>query len=140
MWEISCDLCNIEVIHPDQQAPHRVKKSRWVAGKRQAGARYVGQTGRSLHKRAQEHREGVRRGDSKCPLMKHQLEKHNGDTQNPVFTMRKLTTHKSNLNRMITEGLLIESAREFDPEAMLNSKAEFGRTKMIRFNPEVMRY
>ena len=72
--------------------------------------------------------------------MKHQLEKHNGDTQNPMVTMKKLTVHKSNLSRMITEGLLIESAREFDTGAMLNSKAEFGRTKMIRCNPEVMRY
>ena len=35
-YEITCDLCNTQVTHPDQQAPHRVKKSGWVASKRLA--------------------------------------------------------------------------------------------------------
>ncbi len=48
--------------------------------------------------------------------------------------MKLLDGHKTNLSRLVSEGLMISKE---EPEALMNSKSEWGRGKTIRFTPTV---
>ena len=83
-----------------------------------------------------EHMGDVRRRDKNSPLVKHILSEHvNGST--PTFTMKTLSQHKTNLQRLIGEGLQIERERKENLSAVLNSRAERGHSKIVRINPTV---
>ena len=123
-YAITCDLCGEVELGPPSNTPNNQahslppvppsprRQARWVAGRRRAApvAQYTGQSGRSLHSRGVEHRGDIRRGDRSSPLVKHILTKHQ-DGPEPTFTMKTLTHHKTNLQRLISEGLQIESER-----------------------------
>ena len=99
----------------------------------------IGQTGRSVHSRAIEHEAGVRRKEKKSALYKHMREHHDQDDQ-PSFSMKIISRHKTNLDRLITEGISIEKVREKDPESLMNSRAEWGRTKLVRHSTNTTFY
>ena len=120
-----------------------IRQARWVGGRRVSGGGknrvYIGQSGRSLHCRSLEHQAGLRRGDKHSALHKHiKTEHREGDK--PSFVMEVLTKHKTNLSRMITEGISIEKIRSRNPEELLNSKAEWGRSKLIRQSANINLY
>ena len=52
--------------------------------------------------------------------------------ETPEFKMKTLSSHRTNLQRMIAEGIAIERVRRQDPDSLLNSKAEWGRARLIR--------
>lgn len=79
---------------------------------------------------------GLRREDKGNPLYKHYTEQHK-DEDVPTFEMRILTKHRTNINRLITEGISIEKVRQKNPEALMNSKSEWGRTKLIRHTANI---
>ena len=116
--------------------PAGVRQARWVGGRRVPGGAknrvYIGQSGRSLHCRSLEHQAGLRRGDKQSPLYKHIQTEHGGEGDKHNFVMEVLTKHKTNLSRMITEGISIEKVRNVNPEELLNSKAEWSRSKLVR--------
>ena len=99
---------------------------------RQLGRRppriYIGQTGRSIHSRIQEHISGVR-NDKNCPLKKHIDICHGGDNEDAKFETGILHGARTNLSRMILEGEEIQAHQE---QGILNSKSEFRGTKIIR--------
>ena len=115
-----------------------VRQARFVAGRRRGKpvAQYTGQTGRSLHSRALEHLGDVRRMNKDSPLVKHILNNHTNDPT-PTFTMKLISNHKTNLQRLLTEGLQIERERRENLSAVLNSRAERGHSKLVRINPTV---
>ena len=78
----------------------------------------------------------MRRRDKSSPLVKHILTAHQ-DGPEPTFTMKILTHHKTNLHRLIAEGLQIEKERKENGNAVLNSRAERGHSKLVRLNPTV---
>ena len=79
---------------------------------------------------------GLRRGDKGNPLFKHSMEAHpNGEK--PTFVMRVVSNHKTNIHRMISEGITIEKVREKNPDILLNSKSEWGRTRLVRHSVNV---
>ncbi len=100
---------------------------------------YIGESGRSLHARAAEHMAYVRRRDKKGVLYKHIVDTHANEST-PQFTMRVISSHKSNLSRMIAEGIHIEKGRISTSGGILNSKAEWGRGKQVRFTPGITRH
>ena len=140
---ITCTTCEEPIRSPDQGAG---SQARWTAGRRRAGrspsktgAQYYGQSGRSVHARALEHKAGLDRGDLKCPLYKHKLEAHMDEEME--VEMEILSTHKSNISRFIREGANIQQAGNYlEQYKLLNSKSEWGRGKMIRLVPEIIRY
>ena len=83
-----------------------------------------------------EHIGDVRRGDKTSPLVKHILTSH-GNGPTPTFTMKTLSHHKTNLQRLVSEGLQIERERKENEKAVLNSRAERGHSKLVRINPTV---
>ena len=97
---------------------------------------YIGNTGVTMHGRAVQHMGGLRREDKGNPLFKHCVEVH-PNTEKPKFVMRLVSKHKTNIHRMVTEGISIEKIRRRDPEILLNSKSEWGRTKLIRHSANV---
>ena len=97
---------------------------------------YLGQTGRSLHARALDHRTGLARHDPKCPLTKHSDDYHANSQDMPQFKMEPVRTCKGNIQRLLTESQWIS---KYDPDRIMNSKLEYSRNKMIRYNPVVTR-
>ena len=139
-YEIACTMCEGK---PDEASEEGVSsprgsQARWVAGRRRGHMRriYVGNTGRSLHGRAIQHMGGLRRGDEGNALYKHCIEEHM-NTERPEFVMKVISRHRTNLHRMISEGLAIERVRSDDPRSLLNSKAEWGRTKLVRHSANI---
>ena len=136
-YEIACTMCE-----GDKEGGGIVRqggsKAKWVAGRRRGVIKksYIGNTGRTLHGRAVQHMGGLRRGDKGNPLYKHCTDVH-PNTEKPKFVMRVVSNHKTNLHRMITEGISIERVRERDPGILLNSKSEWGRTKLVRHTANI---
>ena len=78
----------------------------------------------------------IRRRDKNSPLVKHILNGHMNEPI-PTFTMKPLSSHKTNLQRLISEGLQIERERKENQSAVMNSRAERGHSKLVRINPTV---
>ena len=104
-YEIACTMCESEQEWGGVRSPVGTQ-ARWVAGRRRGVIKksYIGNTGRTLHGRAIQHMGGLRRGDKGNPLYKHCLESH-PNSEIPKFTMRIISKHKTNIHRMITEGV-----------------------------------
>ena len=90
---------------------------------------YIGQSGRSLHARAKEHLDGLKRGDPKCPLFKHVVNSHNSERNPDLFEIKKLTSSRTNLHRLISES---EHIQNNVTSGLMNSKSEYRNTKIIR--------
>ena len=85
-----------------------------------------------------EHEKKLKRKDKSSCLYKHVVNEHAvGET--PVFKMKTLSTHRTNLQRMIAEGISIERVQKENPDQLFNSKTEWGRTKLVRHsaNPSI---
>jgi hypothetical protein len=100
------------------------KKENKVENKR---GNYLGITGRSLHARQTEHARAVRGGDMKNALAKHAKDAHSPENP-PKFTMKLLSVHSSNLEKAVTEGIMIEKQ---DKLHLWNKRSEWGKTRGI---------
>ena len=102
--------------------------------------KYLGTTGRSAHCRSLEHQDLFRLKSKKSPLYKHTRTEHpelcNEDPAD-MYRMEVLTTHRSTLTRLATEALLIEHS---DQTTLLNSKNEWGGTKLVRHRVEAVMF
>ena len=117
IYKISCNRCS-EV----------VKESKEM---------YLGQSGRSLHARQQEHAQGLTNSKITCPLVRHNRDTHTGvQLTLKDFTMDKVMSTKDNMTRMIGEGQTISDAEEGGCK-LWNSKGEFGKSKLIRWTQQV---
>jgi hypothetical protein len=102
-----------------------VKKKKKVSKVENTRSNYLGISGRSLHARQKNHTDAVRRGDQSYPLARHMKEAHSqAGEETPKFTMRLISRHKNNLEKAMTEGILVEKQnREF----LMNKKGEWGK-------------
>ena len=94
---------------------------------------YIGQSGRSLHSRIQNHTDGLKRGDPKCPLFKHALASHDGVKDPNLFVAKKISSSRTNLHRLITES---EEIQNNFSQGLMNSKSEYRGTKIIRMQAQ----
>ena len=79
---------------------------------------------------------------SKGVLSKHLEEHHkqeDHDDPSTLFTMKRISSHKTVLQRLVAEGVEIQNTELKDPGILMNSKAEWGRGKLVRFEPTVQR-
>ena len=135
VYKISCTECQDPTKQPASQFC-QAQPSPQVEIEPGVRNLYIGQTGRTLHSRSQEHLRGLKKGDIKCPLFKHSEEKHNGDKNHQRFKMELIKSTRGNLTRLLTES---ENINAHKPEILLNSKSEYGRNKVVRFTPIVNR-
>ena len=116
MYRITCNRCNQEVDNKEM---------------------YLGQSGRSLHTRQQEHLQGLTNSKSSCPLVRHNLDKHRElKLSLKDFTMDKIRKTTDNMSRLISEAQAIADAEEQDSH-LWNSKGEFVKSKLIRWTQQV---
>ena len=100
---------------------------------------YLGQSGRTLHARQTEHAQGLRNASRTCPLVRHALDTHQGDTLTlGDFTMSRIMSAKDNMTRLLGEGEEISKA-ELAGSKLWNSKGEYGRAKLVRWTQTVER-
>ena len=87
-----------------------------------------------LHARQSEHMTAVNTMNKRNALVKHILSKHPTETDRPTFEMRLISSHRSNLDRCITEGLLIEKV---GMENRINCKTEWSKMRgLIRLTAD----
>ena len=131
-YEIACTMCEEVIEEEEIRRPGINTQARWVGGRRRVNSKvYIGNTGKSCHSRQAEHMGGLRREDKGNALFKHTQETHSVG-ESPKFVMRVLSKHRTNIQRLITEGISIEKVRKSNPNSLLNSKAEWGRAKLVR--------
>ena len=95
---------------------------------------YVGTTGNSLHMRGQQHLAALLRGDTSYGITKHYLTSHpDWDRTSQPFTMeaRGRGGIKGNIERYVKEAVAI-GVEHREGKAMMNSKGEWGLTKLPR--------
>ena len=86
------------------------------------------------------HRAGLKSKSEKTiqVLRKHMLDVHTPQDQ-PEFQMKVIDNARSNLKRLVKEGTLIREVEREDPGSLMNSKGEWGRSKLVRFTASVER-
>ena len=98
---------------------------------------YFGTSGHSAHKRALEHLNALRKGNTSYAITKHYMNEHpevNLKTQQDLMSFKVICPSiKFNLNRFITEALAIEKMESYrDNVKILNSKTEWGCGRLRR--------
>ena len=97
---------------------------------------YVGESGRSAHQRGLDHLNGAHSRDPKNPMVRHGEDFHNMVTGVPPFQMLVTRSFLRPLQRQVAESVSIEGGAD-DADQMLNSKAEWGGSKIPRITMEV---
>ena len=87
---------------------------------------YIGETGRNGYTRGREHLTAYSKKDSDSVLLRHVREKHS-DTIPPEFKMSVIGTHKSAMDRQISEAVRINKA----PGDVMNRKNEWGHHRLV---------
>ena len=75
--------------------------------KREQASLYVGETARSVSKRAQEHWRDAEKGKEESHMQEHQTESHGGE-QPPAFVFKVIKKCKSSLERQVREAVRIQ--------------------------------
>ena len=131
-YEIRCTMCDENDKEGPTIRPPQNTQARMIGGVRRGNRKiYIGNTGKTGHSRMKEHEKKLNRKDKSSCLYKHVVNEHT-EGETPVFKMKTLSTHRTNLQRMIAEGISIERVQKENPDQLLNSKAEWGRTKLVR--------
>ena len=90
--------------------------------------RYIGMTGQNIHARSISHAKDVRYKQMSNSLYKHNLAKHSEThTSSDNFKFTRLSSHKDNISRLLTEAHQIYHA----PDPLINSKSEYNASKWI---------
>ena len=89
LYENMCGVCN-------QGAKEAREIKTTLEG---AASIYVGETGRSIQERGEEHWAAYRTGSTKSHILKHQNLEHGGAA--PQFIMRAVSFHKTALSRQV---------------------------------------
>ena len=98
-------------------------------------ARYVGESSRSFYERLGEHyylfkhkKEGdPEKNEASSALWLHSKAKHNGEMKTTHWKTKILSSHRTALNRQVTEATIISNE---GLDVLLNSKNEFGANNL----------
>ena len=126
-YSIACTECNVE-----SRDLVRLEGSR-------DRSLYLGQSGTTGHRRMRSHVEGIKGAGV---LAKHIQEFHNQDRDQDNyrrFKMKVLSTSRTILDRLVQEGTNIANVDQKYPGYLMNSKSEWGKGKLVRFEPRVTR-
>ena len=99
-------------------------------------AHYIGESGRSGHQRGTDHLRGAKKRDPKNPMVRHGEDHHHMFQGIPPFKMEMTRSFLKPLQRQIAEAVTIERGAN-NADLMLNSKAEWGHSKIPRLTVEV---
>ena len=89
---------------------------------------YIGTSGKSIHARSSVHAKEVHGKSNSNSLYKHNLRYHPNTHQDySRFKFTKVSSHRSTLQRLLTEAHSISTSRE----SLMNTKQEYGAAKWI---------
>ena len=111
-YAIFCILCEVNIDVTDEHITFNPKDDR---------KKYIGTSGRSTHVWVTDHMDGFRRKNPKNALYKHTINDHSWTVVHDIKTLyraQKLTSHNKNLQRLVTDALLIEMSKT---DTLLNS-------------------
>ena len=121
-YMITCKLCDPGDVEPRERS------------------RYIGQSGTTLHKRMKSHLQGIK---GKGVLAKHLQENHRDtpppDDPSSMFIMKPIKSSRTVVDRLVREGIYIQGMESRSQGVLMNSRSEWGRGKIIRFDPQVQR-
>ena len=123
VYESICTKCN----------PSALKKGELRSQESAAPSLYVGESSRSIQERAREHWDAAIKKEEKSHMTRHQGLVHPGEQ--PEFTFKLVSTHKTALSRQIREAVRIR--RRGGAASILNSRSEFNRCHIPRLVVEV---
>ena len=96
VYENICHSCN----------PAALKKGELLSQEGEQPSIYVGETSRTAQERGMEHWGDWKRREEEGHIVRHQMLHHNGDEE-PKFTLKIVSQHKTALARQIMEAVRI---------------------------------
>ena len=82
------------------------------------------------------HLQGLHSNNIKCPLAKHNTQYHPMQVHNTAFKMEIIKKCRGNIEQLLMES---EKIGIMGDDRLMNSKAEYGRNKLVRYQPIVDR-
>ena len=106
-----------------------------ICEERGSKSRYVGESARSFYERLGEHmylfkqkKQGdPEKNEASSALWLHSRDRHNGEMRTTDWTTKILSSHRTALNRQVTEAMIISNE---GLDILLNSKNEFGANNL----------
>ena len=90
---------------------------------------YIGESARNAYSRGVEHTAAFQNKDKDSVLLRHLQERHSEDEDTPEFSMRVIDTHRSALDRQISEAVCISNTLD---DQLINKKSEWGHQRLLR--------
>ena len=88
---------------------------------------YIGESGRNGYTRGREHMTSYQKKESDSVLLRHVRDKHS-ETNPPSFKMSIIGTHKTALDRQISEAVRINRAPD---DELINRRSEWGHHRLV---------
>ena len=93
-------------------------------------SKYIGETSRNGYTRGLEHKRDYEKKEKNSVLYRHATQQHINDPQPTQFAMKVMSTHRTALDRQVTEAVRIANTPS---DQLINSKQEFGHNKFWQF-------
>ena len=90
---------------------------------------YIGETSKNAFTRGQQHTQQLQNKDKQSVLNRHLQLDHLEETEMPQFKMTVIKSHRSALDRQITEAVKINRTQR---NKLMNNKTEWGHNKIVR--------
>ena len=90
---------------------------------------YFGETSKNAFTRGKQHTQQLQNKDKHSVLNRHLQQDHREQTEIPEFKMKVLKSHRSALDRQITEAIKINRTQR---NKLMNNKTEWGHNKIMR--------
>ena len=121
VYRVNCELC----------------KDADTSGDLRDHGLYIGQSGRSLHARQLDHSRGISSNKDTCPMVRHFKDQHR-DLKPELnhFKMTRIMKSKDNMSRLLGEAENIQLEMKKGTK-LWNSKAEFGKNRVVRWTAQV---
>ena len=123
-----CFICR----EKDSKGRCRITNTTYEIRCRECNMVYHGETGRNGYTRGQDHLKALEKGLKDSVLQRHIKTEHQDSEDNkPKFSMQITGTHKSALDRQLTEAVKINNT---GTATLINNKEEFGHNKIWKTN------
>ena len=90
---------------------------------------YIGETSKNAFTRGKQHTRQLQTKDKQSVLYRHLEQDHKEERETPEFKMKILKSHRSALDRQVTEAIMIDRKER---DKLMNNKTEWGHNKMTR--------
>ena len=135
VYEIWCMECEEKDIRRIEERADGDEKRKKDLMEKMRVFKYIGETNRSVFERAYEHSKGIESLNSDSFMLKHSVDKHEGEKLNGErFGVKVLQYTRTSFERQILESVKIQENKEHH---LLNSKSEYNRCAIPRLTSKI---